>query len=632
MKVFHSYWIIGAALLFFSLNLQAQVKSEGNFTFAINDQLEERIYAIDQLLFFEDPSDTLSFEDVINPNFQDRFKIDPDFSKNNFSTSHGYWVKVSILKQPESDKNWILEFYDQTIDRIEAYIPKSTGYQKILLGDQQQFEARLFAHKNFEIPVSNMSEGIDHYYFKIKSSQKADIRIAFRSVNRFVFYSLNEYFLYGIFYGMILIIALYNLVIYGAIREIQYLHYVFYLVSVAGFSMALDGVGFQYLWPNHPSWNTFATGVFAFSIISFAILFSVKFLNLKHRYRLFYRILMVFLALKAILFISGLCFYPKLLEFQVYDVIPYSLILIASIQVLVKGYKVARLFVAAYAFLFIGLLLKMLVQTAIIPHSTVLYYSLHIAFLAEMLLLTLALGDRVKILKETKDQALRRSLRQSEANASLKEKINLELEQKVSERTQELESKNSLLEEYNKKILEKDEEIKRINALLDKDIWKLKSQIKESLQARITNKQMNFAEFRVIFPDASACLRYLDEVKWGKGYSCRSCGHHRESKSQKLFSRRCGKCGHIESPTAGTVFHGIRIPLEKAFFIAYLVISEQNQLTLEQLSNLLNLRVNAISSFRIKVRQLLESTCNSSTPIWEDLLKYPQQIELISPA
>lgn len=68
-----------------------------------------------------------------------------------------------------------------------------------------------------------------------------------------------------------------------------------------------------------------------------------------------------------------------------------------------------------------------------------------------MLLLTLALGDRVKILKETKDQALRRSLRQSEANAKLKDKINRELEEKVAERTKELESKNRLLEEYNKK-------------------------------------------------------------------------------------------------------------------------------------------------------------------------------------
>jgi hypothetical protein len=222
---------------------------------------------------------------------------------------------------------------------------------------------------------------------------------------------------------------------------------VFYLLSVAGFAMAIDGVGFQYLWPDRPAWNTLATGVFGFSIISFTILFSVKFLNLKLRSRIFYQVLMGFLVLRSILFLAGLWAFPMLLEIQIYDLIPFSLILIASVQVLVKGYKVARLFVAAYAFLFVGVGLKVLIHTAIIPHSTILYYSLHIAFLLEMLLLTLALADRVKILKETKDRALRRSLRQTEANAKLKDKINRELEQKVAERTVELESKNSLCTE-----------------------------------------------------------------------------------------------------------------------------------------------------------------------------------------
>lgn len=628
MTAFNPYWRIGI-LFFLSLSTHAQGIS-GRHTFAINDQLEERIYAIDQLEFYEDISDTLQFEDILRSDFQGKFKVNPDFSKGKFSTEHNYWVKVAILKQPESDKDWILEFYDQTIDHIEAYIPSQNGFKKIQLGDQIVFGKRLFSHKNFEIPVSNNSSGVDNYYFKIKSAQKADIRIAFRSVNRFVYYALNEYFLYGIFYGMILIITLYNLLIFGAIREVKYLYYVFYLLSVGGFAMALDGVGFQYLWPQNPSWNSYATGVFAFSILSFSILFSVKFLNLKHRHRTFYQLLMGFLAIRSLLFILGLWIFPRLLEFQVYDVIPFSLILIASVQTLIKGYKVARLFVAAYTILFIGLLLKALVQTAVIPHSTVLYYSLHIAFLVEMLFLTLALADRVKILKETKDQALRRSLRQSETNAKLKDKINLELEKKVAERTQELENKNRLLEEYNKKILEKDEEIKRFNALLDKDIWNLKSQVKESMQARITNKRMDFAEFKLIFPDTSSCLRYLDQAKWGNGYACKSCGHHRESKAPKLFSRRCGRCGHTESPTANTVFHGIRIPLEKAFFLSYLVISDQDNFTLDQLSTLLNLRINAISSFRIKVRQLLESTGNSS-PVWDDLLRESKNEGVLEP-
>ena len=605
-----------AFLNFFSFSAYAQ---SSGYTFQINDQLDERIYAIDRLTFYEDESNELELNDILSNPISGKLKINPDFTKNEFSTQNTYWVKVAIQKTPQSNKQWLLEFYDQTIDQITAYIPTEDGFKDLKLGDKVPFGDRVFSHKNFQIPVENESAGIATYYFKIKSSQKADVRIAFRSYNRFIYYALNEYFLYGIFYGMILIITLYNGLIYLAIKEVKYLYYVFYLLSVGTFAACVDGIAFQYLWPNYPEWNQPISGLSSYLIVVFALLFSTHFLNLKRRFPSMHGGFQFILVVKTILFALGIAFFPPLLEIQIYDIVPFFLILFSSIYVWIKGYGVARLFVIAYGILFIGMALKTMVHTAIIPHSTVLYYSLHIAFLLEMLLLTLALGDRVKILKENRDRAMLRSLRQAEANANLNEKVNRELEHRVAERTQELAKKNQLLLEYNQAILEKDEEIKRINSILDKDIWKLKSQIKENLQARITNKRMTYDDFKKIFPDSSACLRYLEQVKWENGFSCKACGHSKFSKSSKIFHRRCSRCGHIESATAGTIFHGIRLPVEKAFYLSYTVISEHDKLTLEDLSKLLDLRINAISSFRVKVKLQLEMK-GIHQPEWEDIV------------
>lgn len=604
--------------LFCLIPFSSKAQTSG-YTFQINDQLDERIYAIDRLTFYEDESNELELSDILSSSFSGKLKINPDFSKHQFSTANTYWVKVAIQKTPQSNKQWLLEFYDQTIDQITAYIPSEAGYRELKLGDKVPFGDRVFAHKNFQIPIENKTEGIATYYFKIKSSQKADVRIAFRSYNRFIYYALNEYFLYGIFYGMIVIITLYNGLIYLAIKEVKYLFYVFYLLSVGIFAACVDGIAFQYLWPNQPEWNQSISGLSSYLIVMFALLFSTHFLNLKRRFPSMHRCFKLILVVKTILFTAGIAYFPSLLEIQIYDIIPFFLILFSSIRVWIKGYSVARLFVIAYGILFLGVALKAMVHTAILPHSTVLYYILHIAFLMEMLLLTLALGDRVKILKDNRDRALLRSLRQAEANASLKEKVNRELEQRVVERTQELSKKNQLLLQYNQQILEKDEEIKRINAILDKDIWKLKSQIKENLQARITNKRMSYEDFNKIFPDSSACLRYLEQVKWENGFSCRACEHSKFSKSSKLFHRRCSRCGHIESATAGTIFHGIRLPIEKAFYLSYTVIAEHDKLTLEELSKLLDLRINAISSFRVKVKLQLEMK-GIHHPAWEDIV------------
>ncbi len=607
---------ICALISLFSLSGIAQ---SSNYTFKINDQLDERIYAIDRLTFYEDESNELELNDILSSPISDKLKINSDFSKNNFSTEYTYWVKVAIQKTPQSNKQWLLEFYDQTIDQITAYVPSEAGYKEMKLGDKVAFGDRIFPHKNFQIPVENETSGVDTYYFKIKSSQKADVRIAFRSFNRFIYYALNEYFLYGIFYGMVLIISLYNGLIYLAIKEVKYLYYVFYLLSVGIFAACVDGIAFQYLWPNYPEWNQPISGLSGYLIVLFALLFSTHFLNLRRRFPSMHRCFQLILVAKTILFAAGIAFFPALLEIQIYDILPFFLILFSSIYVWVKGYSVARLFVIAYGILFLGVALKTMVHAAIIPHSTFLYYSLHIAFLMEMLLLTLALGDRVKILKDNRDRAMLRSLRQAEANANLKEKVNRELEQRVDERTQELAKKNQLLLAYNQQILEKDEEIKRINSILDKDIWKLKSQIKENLQARITNKRMSYEDFNKIFPDSSACLRYLEQVKWENSFSCKACEHSKFSKRSKIFHRRCSRCGHIESATAGTIFHGIRLPIEKAFYLSYTVIAEHEKLTLEELSQLLDLRINAISSFRVKVKLQLEMK-GIHQPDWVDIV------------
>lgn len=612
-------WLIAMLFLIpFAFSWAQRISGEA--TLKIDDGWNERIYAINQLEFYEDSTNTLTFEHIIQEDFQQFIKIRPDFSKNKFNTNYTYWVKLSIDNSPESEKRWLLEFYDQSIDHIEAYIPKAEGgYEIKVLGDHNPFSQRLFNHKNFQLQLANDTAGISNYYFKINSTQKADIRIALRSLNRFVHYALSEYFLYGLFYGMILIIAFYNFLIFLAVKEMKYVYYILYLLSVGFYAMSLDGIGFQYFWPNFPEWNTVVNGVFSFSIVLWAILFTVRFLNTRRKARLFHYALWLSLAVKFTLFFMGLFVDHIYFELTYFDSLPFLLILATATFLLIKQYKAARFFVMAYGVLFIGISIKVLANYAILPHTTLVYYSLHIAFLLEMVLLSFALGDRIRLMKEIRDKALKRSLTQYKENISLKEKVNKELESKVSIRTAELQAKNELLETYNSQLQAKDEEIKRINALLDRDNWKLKSSIRASFKARLTQKSLTLAEFREIFPDQSACYRYLEELKWGDSFQCSQCGNNKYGKANKVFSRRCTKCGHINSVTAGTIFHGLKFPLDKAFYIIYASYFTHEKLTLDQLTSILDLRRNTIWAFRKKIQTRIESESNFEIG-WEEIV------------
>lgn len=619
----HVWPIVTLILISNSLCLGQRIS--GAATLKIDDGWNERIYAINQLEFFEDSTNRLTFKEISEERFQQFIKIRSDFSKNNFNTDYTYWVKLSIDNTPESKKKWLLEFYDQSIDHITAFIPDGTGgYTVKEMGDKNPFSQRLFNHKNFQLLLDNNEDGITNFYFKINSSQKADIRIALRSLNRFVHYALSEYFLYGLFYGMILIIAFYNFLIFLAVKEMKYVYYILYLLSVAFYAMSLDGIGFQYFWPNSPGWNAVVNGIFSFSIVLWAVLFTVRFLNTKRKAIAFHYSLWLSLSVKIGLFCLGLFVDNKYFELTYFDSIPFLLILSTSVFLLIKKYQAARFFVMAYGVLFIGISIKVLANYAIIPHNTLVYYSLHFAFLVEMVLLSFALGDRIRLMKEIRDKALKRSLLQYKENISLKEKVNKELESKVSARTAELQAKNKLLETYNSQLQEKDEEIKRINALLDKDNWKLKSSIRASFRARLTQKSLTLSEFREIFPDSSACYRYLEELKWGEGFRCRHCDNSKYGKTPKVFSRRCTKCGYINSVTSGTVFHGIKFPLDKAFYIIYASYITQEKLTLDQLATTLDLRRNTIWAFRKKVQTRIANS-EESDPGWEEIV----QLEMV---
>lgn len=593
----------------------------------VSDAVNERDFMPYELTILTDTTNTLTFADVISQKFAGHFVRHAGYQNTDFRNNASYWIRFPLKHTTSTGKVWLLEFYDQTIDHLDAYIPDETGsYKKISMGDQQPFTQRTFMHKNFEVVLHMSSDTTLCYYFRVRSHEFADIRIAFRSVNRFVYYALNEYFLFGTFYGMIVIIALYNFLMYLAIREIKNIFYIMYILSVAAYAMSYDGIGFQYLWPNHPEWNNYAVGITLYSVILWGLIFTRRFLSTRANAPGLDRALKGMIIARSAFFVMELFLFPQLLTLRTIEIIPLSLIFYTAIAVWGRGYRPARFFVIAYGILFAGFFIRTLVYFNVLPFTTPLHYSLHFSFALEMLFLTFALGDRIRILKDMRDRALKRIIHQHEVNMQLKDKVNRELEDKVRERTNELNLKNGQLEESNQKLARQSVEINQINSMLDLDNWKLKNSLKEVLNERLMEKTMDYKQFQTLYPDALSCYRFLENLKWEKAFHCRKCENEKYFDGAQKFARRCTRCGYNESITAFTIFHSIKFPIEKAFYIAYLAVAGKKDYTLEALANQLNLRVNTVWGFKHKVTeriQELEKKGNRPTASrWEEIILF----------
>jgi two-component system, sensor histidine kinase LadS len=614
-------------LLFFCLLFPCAVFSQ--HVVEVDDSIDERNFMPFELTFLVDSTNELSFEKISSAEFSDRFHQHPSYQNKDFKTDASYWVRFPVRHSAKSKKMWLLEFYDQTIDHLEFYIPATDGtYNKIVMGDQQGFDDRLFMHKNFEIPIHMQSDTAMVYYFRIRSGGFADMRIAFRSVNRFIYYALNEYFLFGTFYGMILIITLYNFLVFLAIREIKNIYYILYILSVAAYAMSYDGIGFQYLWPEHPQWNEYATGITLFSVIVWGLVFTRRFLNTKVNAPSLDRVLQWMIVVRSAFFFVELFLYPELLSYRNIEIIPLSLIFYAGISSWRRGYRPARFFVIANGILFTGFFIRSLVYFNILPFTTGLHYSLHFSFVLEMLFLTFALGDRIRILKNMRDRALKRIIHQHEVNMHLKDKVNKELEQKVLERTLELNRKNAELEETNHKLERQSTEINQINSILDLDNWKLKNSLKEVLNERLLEKNMDLRQFQTLYPDTLSCYRFLENLKWDRGFQCRKCSNEKFFPGSQKFARRCTRCGYNESITAFTIFHSIKFPIEKAFYIAYLAVTGRKDSTLDNLATQLELRLNTVWAFRHKVAERIHELENKgkrpTISRWEEVILFQE--------
>ena len=82
-------------------------------------------------------------------------------------------------------------------------------------------------------------------------------------------------------------------------------------------------------------------------------------------------------------------------------------------------------------------------------------------------------------------------------------------------------------------------------------------------------KSENIITFFDRFKTDMDCLEYLAEKKWSLGFTCEKCKHNKCTIRKKNLARDCNKCHHIESPTAGTLFHKVKFGLRKSFFMHF---------------------------------------------------------------
>lgn len=602
--------------LAFLVAFLASFTAQAQKVVAVNDTIDQHIFTFSEIEWLKDSKNNLTFDEVKGKTYDKKFQPNITGTPQTEDFEATYWFRIKIKHNNKAEKRYLLEFFDQTIDHVTAYLPQKNGSYKVKqFGDTYKFDQREIHHKNFELYIKNDNDETQVYYFKFKSSQISDAIIVLRSVDWFISYALDEYFYFGVFYGMILVFSFYNLIMFIAIRQRQYLYYVLYNLSVGFFEMSTDGIAYQFLWSSATGWNQIAYAFALCAISVFALLFTRELLLVKTKAAWLNKLILYTIGIRITLFLFSLLLDRSLLTYKFVEFVPLAIAFYTGIYIYSKGYKPARFFVLGYSFLFIGFTMKFFIMLGYewLNFGIVGYYSLSFCFVLEMIFLSFAIGDKVRVLKHKKDRVQRQMMRQMAENVKLKDNLNLQLEAKVEERTKEvfhksliIEAKNSELLAANDLLKQQAEEISRMNVLLEQDNHELQNNVEKVTRDRVMSADVDFEEFSKIYPDKESCNLFLSELKWRDGYSCRKCKNAHYYNGHIPFSRRCSKCGYEESVTTYTVFQNTRIPINKAFYMIFLIYSTKGKISSHKLAEILNIRQSTCWTYGSKIKLLME--------------------------
>lgn len=393
----------------------------------------------------EDKSGTIKLDNLLKNEFSGQFiRSEAEVPKYGYTTS-AYWAKFQIQNPGDNLKEMYLEIAYPHLDYIELYLPGlNNNYEKRIAGYKYKFENRYLFYRNFVFKI-NINPGSSIYYIRIKSSSSVKFPVILQTPEYFSETTNTEYLVLGLYYGILLVMILYNLFVFLTVRDISYLYYIIYIIAFMLFTLSLNGLAFQYIWPNSLWWAKVSTPFFIFLGIFTIGQFIRTFLDLKKLApRSDKMVLVMMMICLTGMILSVAADYSMATRLAAVSTITavFNYFIVGIFSAL-RGNRSARYFLLAWTLFLVGCTMLGLQYTGYLPSNFITQYSVQFGSAAEVILLSFALGDKINILKEENEAAQLRTI-------EIQKNATENLERKVEERTRELNKANDDLKELDK--------------------------------------------------------------------------------------------------------------------------------------------------------------------------------------
>ncbi len=397
---------------------------------------------------FEDKTGRMEIGDVLKAYSSGDFRPSESDAPGFGFTSSAYWFRFIVKNNSSRAVNYYLEVEYPLLDHLDLYVPDANGtYNVTRTGDCHPFFERPVPYRNFVFPISLEKGEQKTCFLRCRTTSSLNMPAYFCSPEGLMEKVENAEIILGLYFGILFAMLAYNFFVFVSIRDITFLYYVFFVGSYALFQAGLNAVSFKYFWPDHIWWANVSLPFFIFLAHMFGALFTRSFLNTEKNIPLGDKILRAYIYLG----VAGAAlsfFMPYSVSIKFASLLTMGVLvhIVCGLICAFKGYRPARYYAVAWTVSLGGMAIYALKSFGVLPNNFVTIWGIQIGSAWEVIILSLALADKVNVLKREKEVLQAEYTRRLEdANLRL-EQFNRELEEKVEARTRELRESNENLQ------------------------------------------------------------------------------------------------------------------------------------------------------------------------------------------
>jgi signal transduction histidine kinase len=360
--------------------------------------------------YFEDKTGTATVQQVLGQAFT------PNTTSvlNAGYSSSAFWLKVDLRYLPKDDENgartWLLELAYPPMDHVDLYLPDDDGRWQLeaRTGDELPWSSRPIRQSNYVFNLPFKPGEARTVLLRVQSEGSVQVPLSLWAGDAFLEAQPERLYVFGLIYGVLLVMLVYNLFIYLSVRDTSYLYYILYIASFGLYQVSVNGAGIQFFWPNNPWWANAATPFFIGAAAFFGCQFSRTFLRTASHGRWLDRLLMLLMGAGALVMVMSLAAgYGIALRLATGLALIFTVVIFsAGIIAWFKGLRQARYFMIAWSAFLIGGVVNTLMVLGLLPNVFLTMYASQLGSALEVALLSLALADRINVMREQQAKVL----------------------------------------------------------------------------------------------------------------------------------------------------------------------------------------------------------------------------------